>query len=162
MWKVLAVLVLLGGVAHADGEGRVVGEVAVGGLGTVGGGLAGLLVGAAVAPDWDDGNDRDEAIVIGTMVAGGVFGASGGVFLVGRTDEETSSFTGTLAGAAIGTAVGLGGAYLIARDGNYHGEAGLLVIAGPTIGATIGFNMTRKSRIAPVVTPQSVGVAGTF
>lgn len=166
MWKVLAILVVLRGVAHADdplpSDGRVLGEAAVGALGTIGGGLAGLLVGSAVAPQWDDGRDRDEAIVISTMTVGAVFGATGGVFLVGHTDKQTASFGGTLGGAAVGTAVGFGGAYLISRDGNYHGAAGLVVIACPAIGATVGFALTRKSRIAPVVTPQSVGVAGTF
>ena len=122
--------------------GRIAGEIAVGEVG----GWVGIIPVFWVIQLFDD-PERDDVFkypylalptILLTMVAGPSLGSSCGVYLVGNIGNETGSFLRTLgvsAGvAAIGVLSIFGGA-----------EPGFLLLAlGPPIGATIGFNRTRR------------------
>lgn len=110
-----------------DGR-RLVTEVAVG----YGVGLVGLTAGSLLALAYSSGVilsggsvDNFDAVLQGFGFAGAIVGSAVGVYWVGTTPRETGSFWATLAGSALGF--------------------------GP-LGATLGFNMTRRYRDVP---PQS-------
>ncbi len=72
-------------------------------------------------------------------------GSSIGVYLVGNIGNETGDFLATLGGGILG---GLAGIFIftaIIKDL----DNGAVVLVGPPIGATIGFNLTRRYKSPP-------------
>ena len=104
-------------------SGRVIGEILAGtGVGIVGG-ITGYGLGRIIAGEPEYGDDIGVYLVYLGMASVGYFlGVPAGVYLVGNNGNETGSF-----GAA------------------FFGN----LLFGP-IGATIGFNMTRRYKLPPV------------
>jgi hypothetical protein len=119
--------------------GRVTAEVVVGGVLAAPVSLLGALVGY-------------EALGGGLL---GAYGAGGGVlvawtlaapigvYVVGSSGNQSGSFLAAEAGAIVGGAGGIGALY--ATHGNAAGIA--IALGAPIVGATVGFNLTR--RMAP-------------
>jgi hypothetical protein len=115
---------------------RVAAEVVVGGALAAPVSLLGALVGY-------------EALGGGLL---GAYGAGGGllvawslaapigVYVVGSSGDETGSYLAAQAGAIVGGAGGIGAMY--ATHGNGVGIA--IALVAPVVGATVGFNLTRK------------------
>jgi hypothetical protein len=126
--------------------GRIAGEFLAGEVGGFVGILPGLMLGSMVA-GYAPGGDRDGSaarLVLGVATAGAVvaLGSATGVYIVGNIGNETGSFLPTFYGAAAGLGVGFGGGLIIyaISDDNYTGMG----FIGMAIGATIGFNLTRR------------------
>jgi len=67
-------------------------------------------------------------------------GSAGGVYYVGNTRNETGSFNATFIGSATGILLSIG-SYFVLDEPIITGS---LFLFGPTIGAIIGFSMTRE------------------
>ena len=138
--------------------GRVASQIALGAVtglvGTVPGGVAGLFI----ADRTTDCND--DACAIGSAVLGGYVGyslsAPVGVYWAG---DQRASFGATMLGGAVGG--GLGALALIGlaesniSSGTAVGLAYLIAFGAAPVGATIGYNMTRRSDRQPA--PSRVG-----
>jgi len=125
------------------GGGRVFGEIAVGYLfgflsGILGGGLASAFC-------HEDGDFACLGHFLIGFYAGSTFGIAGGVYMVGVNGEQTGSFQTTFAGAGIGAGIGV----LSALSGNPI--ALIPLVAGPMVGALIGFNGSRRWDSPPPV-----------
>ena len=78
------------------------------------------------------------------LVTGVTFGSSIGVYLVGDTDDETGSFWATWGGSILGIVSGIG-LYGLLEDRLADARVPNLILGSvPTIGAIIGFNLTRR------------------
>lgn len=129
---------------------RVVGESLAGTIGgiTLGylAGIAGVIAGIELTGGISPEADEPTVQTVGAMFVGGVIGGSigyligttAGVYLVGNLGDETGSLKSTFVGSIVGGLVGFGTFFLSPDPG------GLMPIIGPPIGATIGFNMTRR------------------
>ncbi len=118
----------------------IIGEIFIGGLFESGGAIAGGFIGYNI----ETGNGcTGDWCGLGGLAVGGLVGAAlaapVGVYLVGSTNDTTGSFGAALGGSALGTLAGLG--VFAVTDWSEVGGAAL--IAGPVVGATIGFNVTR-------------------
>ncbi|MBM3242650.1 hypothetical protein FJZ31_40840 [Candidatus Poribacteria bacterium] len=106
--------------------------------------LAGVVGGvtAGIAADYIVCKECD--VQFWMAVATGIsLGSSIGVYIVGNIGDETGSFLATLGGSMLGEVVGFAATYTT-------GAPGLLVMLfGPPIGATIGFNKTRRYKSPP-------------
>lgn len=126
------------GYAPASG-GLLVGEFLVGGLFTIGGGIAGAYLGAALE---DNNGCSDECwggLLLGGFI-GGTLMAAVGVNLVGDTDEADGSLGLTIGGSVLGGLLGVG-----ALANSDSGQGGLFIlVAAPTIGAMLGHNLSRR------------------
>lgn len=136
--------------------GRVTGEIFAGAYAGIGGFFIGREVGEGIADLVRVRNeDRRRRIgaVTGYVTAG--FATAGMVYAIGNIGDETGDFNAT----ALGTSVGFGAALVIARvtmgpnDGTERkmGNAARWVTINalamlPAIGATVGFNSTRRNR----------------
>jgi len=84
--------------------------------------------------------DEDDVVIcegkLGNAIIGLSLGSAVGVSLVGNIGDAKGSFPATLGGSFIGLLVGI--ATLTSGSGDWWP-----LLAGPPIGATIGFNMTR-------------------
>ncbi len=81
-----------------------------------------------------------------------IFGSAYGVYAVGNIGNQTGSFKATLGGSFLGFLGGVGAAACLAElyDTNQFFPAqGYCLLAGPPIGATIGFNLTRRYKSPP-------------
>jgi len=131
--------------------GRITGEILVGGVGGIVGGLGGGFIGAGVAGE----GYPDE--LVGGIIGGSIgytLGSSIGVYLVGNIGNETGDFLATLGGGILGGLAGIFAITAIIKDYNvvvlsnfYWSWA--VVLVGPPIGATIGFNLTRRYKSPP-------------
>jgi len=124
--------------------GRMVGETLVGaGVGFVGmvlGGAAGVGIECSGGCPGEFGG-LGGAIIGGAI--GGVVGIGTGVYLIGNAGDQTGSYGATIGGALLGAT--LGG--LVAAgfaNANLDTAAGISAVAGPFVGALIGFNATRR------------------
>jgi len=130
--------------------GRLTGEFFLGGLFSLGGALGGGYIGYLIDSGGDSCADCDEDFdgLGGALIGGSiglVLGASAGVALAGSDDTEDYSFGATLGGATVGGLVGIA----IAAAG--EGEDFVIpLIVGPTLGAMIGFNLSRSFKPRPV------------
>lgn len=130
--------------------GRITGEILVGGVGGIVGGLGGGFIGAGVA-----GEGYPEELV-GGIIGGSIgytLGCSIGVYLVGNIGNETGDFLATLGGGILGGLAGIFAITAIIKDLE-NGAVRLVVrvavaLVGPPIGATIGFNLTRRYKSPP-------------
>jgi hypothetical protein len=149
---------------------RLFGELAVGGLFAVGGGVGGAVLGFGLETN---GGCHSEFCGLGGIVIGGIAGLAFvtpvGVYLVGSAGDETGSFAATLGGSVLGTLAGIAAA---AGSGE-EDAAAVLLVAGPVLGSMAGFNLTRKydpshkrRNWAPVASVShgntSFGVVGRF
>lgn len=116
--------------------GRVVGQLAAGVLGGAVGALALGLGLSAASRDADNGWGELAGAVVGVVV-GYPIGATGGVYLAGRSGRQTGSGLATFAGSVVGA---LAGAALAEQT------EGISYVALVPIGATVGFNLTRRNR----------------
>jgi hypothetical protein len=99
-----------------------------------------------------------DGILIGWSI-GYPLGSAIGVYIAGNTGNEIGSFPSTLLGSILGQLGGLGGvaiAIALAGEGEGEGEGelavglgGVLFFVGSPIGATIGFNLTRRYKSPP-------------
>ncbi len=117
--------------------GRIGGEVLLGMVVGVGGALVGALLGAGVCK----GGSNCEAAAIGGAYVGAVLTIPLGVQAVGAAGDETGSLGMTYLGSLLG---GLGGALMLASGRDNIIALGL--IFAPPLGATIGFNASRRYR----------------
>ena len=115
----------------------------VGGLVGAGGALLGIYLGMAAECGSCNSPDGDGLEGLGGAILGGLIGVTVatplGVILVGNSGDERGSVAGAFGGAALGTVAGLGA---LALSGS--GTIAVLALGGPAIGATIGFNMSRR------------------
>ena len=136
--------------------GRVAGEIFAGAYAGIGGFFIGREVGEGIADLAGvsrEGQRRQIGAVTGYVTAG--FATAGMVYAIGNIGNETGDFNAT----ALGTSVGFVAALAIARvtmgpnDGTERrmGNAARWVTINalamlPAIGATVGFNSTRRDR----------------
>jgi hypothetical protein len=136
--------------------GRVTGEILVGAYAGIGGFFIGRYVGEGLsdlARISDEDRRRRIGAVSGYLAAG--LATAGTVYAIGNIGDETGEFDAT----ALGTSVGFVAALAIARvtfgpnDGTERkmgGKARWVTINAlamlPAIGATVGFNSTRRNR----------------
>lgn len=118
--------------------GGLVGQIVVGGLGSIVGGFAGALVADRLC----EGNGNPDSC-LGTLLVGvfigGSLGVGAGVYFGGSLGDQTGSLAGTMLGAAIGASVPI----VLAQV--FDGSGGLVVLlAAPVAGAFVGFNATRQ------------------
>lgn len=99
-------------------------------------------------------DNQSDVIGLGPFVgasAGYIIGAATGVYVIGDTGNETGSFLASILGATagIGTFLGLLRAMdIIGVEMKYAEDIGqLALLVAPSLGATIGFNLTRRYRI---------------
>lgn len=137
-------------------------EILLGEVGAFGGAFAGMffgqLVGALVAMLAGETKPTDRALTIventEAIVALTAFelGSALAVYLAGREGNKTGSFKATLGGSVLGT-LGFGALAIslnrIFPDHFGRGATIAMFLAGPPIGATIGFNMTRRYKSPP-------------
>jgi len=146
--------------------GHLGGEVLGGALGGVGGGLAlGALFFAVNYHDRSCSDDCRSMFAFVGGYAGLAVAAPVGVMVIGSRGDETGSWGATYAGSAIGAVVGL----VAIGAGLAANVSEPLIIAGfaaPVVGAVVGFNLSRRYKVAPTVQPASdramVGVVGRF
>lgn len=126
---------------------RVAGEILAG----VTGGSAAVIAGAAILGRTFPASDDDswEAVAVDFLVDLGLayivcypLASSVAVYLVGSVGAETGSFWATLGSDLLGAVFGALGGLTLAEGSPEVGIA--LLFAGPVIGATIGFNRTRR------------------
>lgn len=123
---------------------RVPGEIIAGGAG----GLAGVLAGGSVIRSMKEIGVDSDGIAASVLAVSSAFGCASCVYAVGNIGDETGSLLATLAGSALGIAVGLLGNYACDRS-DHEIAAIIFLLASPPIGATIGFNMTRRYKLPP-------------
>lgn len=120
--------------------GVLAGELLLGTVFTIGGGLAGGYLGHRLTE-----RRYEEGIggaILGAFV-GGTIMAAVGVNLVGNSGEAEGSFGLAVGGALIGGVVGVGvAAASLGSDGD-GGGALLVLLVAPTVGAMLGHNLLR-------------------
>ena len=131
---------------------RISGEVVVGNIAGLGGYFVGQAIGNHVASRWPDQSQHTAAfITTGFAYTTAAFSTAGGVYAVGSIGDQRGSFSATM----LGTGVGAGVAWVLDRtlfsdiDDSASGSrtrwAQTLVNSLlPSIGATIGFNSSRR------------------
>ncbi len=145
------------GTPPIDG-GRIFGELIVGGLFTIGGAFGGAFLGVAASGGCDNGDDCITGGIVGAFLGGTVLAAVG-VNFVGDTDDVEGSLGVTIAGSMVASLLSIG---LAAKAGD-EDTAVLIILAGPTIGAIVGFNMSRQYkdvRVSLQPTPMKMGEGG--
>src|SRR5262245_21881670 len=137
-------------------SGRLAVELIPGAAAGVGGGFVGAVIGVAMTKDSCTG---EEWCGLGGAIVGGYIGATlvppFAVYLVGAAGDQTGSLGATFGGALLGGAAGLISGIAV---GQKNAPLGLgIAMAGPVIGATVGFNLTRRYRDSgPSLAPGSL------
>lgn len=129
---------------------RIVGEIFLGLIVGSSGALVGALLGDGLCIGGDEENSSCEASLIGGAYVGAIATIPFGVRAVGNAGNQTGSLGMTYLGSVLG---GLGGLLMLANGRDDITAIGLIL--APPIGATIGFNMTRRYR--PRRVPVAVG-----
>jgi hypothetical protein len=132
---------------------RIGGEVIVGNLTGIGGYFLGNAIGNHIASRWPDQNEHTtNFITTGFAYTGAAFATAGGVYAIGTLGDQRGSFSATM----LGTGVGAGAAWvldhtLFSENKDNSSDASrmrwaqtLLNSLLPSIGATIGFNSSRR------------------
>jgi len=130
---------------------RIAGEILAGGAGGIAVGFAGMFIGSKLAGCRYGLFGRDECSPLGAITGGLIgypLGSAIGVYCVGNIGNETGSCLATLGGSILALGVlGLGARVILAytpSDGLSQDLAIYCLFASPLIGATIGFNLTRR------------------
>ena len=126
--------------------------VIAGNVAGLGGYFVGQAVGDQIASRWPDQNEHTSVfITTGFAYTGAAFATAGGVYAVGSIGDQRGSFSATMLGAGVGAGV----AWVLDRtlfaDGDDSASGSrtrwtqtLLNSTLPSIGATIGFNSSRR------------------
>ncbi len=120
-------------------SGKIIGEILIGSIGSLGGGIAGATIGSHALGTKDD--FIDTGAIIGLIIGSG-FGNAIGVYLIGTSGGETGSFLATVGGGILGTAVGIGGLFIFDNPSMVP----IVFILSQSIGSTIAYNATAKKR----------------
>ena len=109
------------------------------------GAMVGMVPGFGMAYAFGVGEEEDLSavrLVLGYTMATAAWSlcSAAGVYIVGTSGNETGSFLATMSGAA----AGLGMALVDAEIDLMGFNNALLLFTAPTIGAIIGFNLTRR------------------
>jgi hypothetical protein len=126
--------------------GKLFGEIFVGILGNVGGGILGALVGTQL----DKGYDDDEGLIArGAAVGffpGAIFGSALGVYAIGNSGDAKGSFGQALLGSFLGECAAIVVSLLL-----HSGEVLVIsIIALPPVGAALLFNSSLRYKSLPV------------
>jgi hypothetical protein len=126
--------------------GKLFGEIFVGILGNVGGGILGALVGTQL----DKGYDEDEGLIaMGAAVGffpGAIFGSALGVYAIGNSGDAKGSFGQALLGSFLGECAAIVVSLML-----HSGEVAVIsIIVLPPIGAALLFNSSLKYKSLPV------------
>lgn len=148
---------------------RIAGELVVGGVLTLGGGIGGLALGAEAGGDLycDRDSPCNEGPLKFGVTVGAVVAAPLGVYLIGTLGSDTGSFPATALGSLVGVVPGL---VVLGVDDDY---AFPFLLSGPLVGAIVGFNLTRRDErdtasvaAVPMVRidhgQSTFGIAGAF
>lgn len=140
------------GDVRALGPARVAAQVGAGTLGTPIGFIAvGVLTDKLFESAGRD-DDRTSRISLGAAYLGGALGAAAGPALVGARGPGSGRYLAGVGGAAVGGLASWAIVRLVDRDGEEAPRGGRIVstLAGiavtmlPSIGATIGYNLSRR------------------
>jgi hypothetical protein len=126
--------------------GKLFGEIFVGILGNVGGGILGALVGSQL----DKGYDDDEGLIaMGSAVGffpGAIFGSALGVYAIGNSGDAKGSFGQALLGSFLGECAAIVVSLML-----HSGEVLVIsIIVLPPVGAALLFNSSLKYKSLPV------------
>lgn len=147
---------------RAHDDGRIIGQVLIGGVGALGGLVVGGLVGYGLDRD-DDGSWYDG---LGGFLLGAAIGTTSlttaAVMVVGAEDGHTGSVAGTALGATIGAGAGL---LVAAKLGG--GAASVTGFCLTTAASATMFHRLTRSHdhersavvVAPMYAPNTVGIA---
>jgi hypothetical protein len=135
---------------------RVTGEVALGGYAGIGGFVVGRFAAEGTAGLLGASNETTVRRIgfVGGVVGGGL-ATAGVVYGLGNLGDETGDFDATYLGTGIGFVAALGIAKMVLgpegrpREGmstSARWAAANVIALLPSIGATIGFNSTRRYR----------------
>lgn len=126
--------------------GRIAGEIIAGGAG----GVCGIAVGGSILSLGQLDLDEFVPVLIGIGIVY-IAGSAYGVYEVGNIGDETGSFSAAFGGGFLGMGVGIASFCLFAYMENPIAiMVGFSVLlAAPPIGATIGFNKTRRYKSPP-------------
>jgi hypothetical protein len=122
--------------------GRVGGELILGSAGAIVSGTGGALIGGSTSLGG----------AVGGYLIASTLGAATGVYLIGNHGDKRGSFNSTLRGSVMGTLVGGGVVFVIARVTNNIGACShdfvvssvLIITTLQAAGATIGYNHYRR------------------
>jgi len=138
---------------------RITGEI-------VGGMFAGLAGGVVVIASIVAVDDKAPSIILGTALATAyALGSTTTVYLIGNIGDQTGSLGATMLGTVMGGVVGIAGGFLIHAvrgDIDHDDLAELFILAVPAVGATIGFNLTRRYESSAISNSQMTRAAPTF
>jgi hypothetical protein len=133
---------------------KIAGEIFAGGAGALLGGVLGVGMGYSLTYKENEGDWFNLSGVPGAVVGYTVFsnlGCALGVYLIGNSGDEKGSYGDTFGGSVVGSLLGGGLAYLIAKtDKKVDGipyEYAVFVVGGQVTGAIIGFNHSRRKKI---------------
>jgi hypothetical protein len=126
--------------------GKLFGEIFVGMLGNLGGGILGALVGSQL----DSGYDEDEGLIaMGAAVGffpGAIFGSAFGVYAIGNLGDAKGSFGQALLGSFLGECAAIVVSLML-----HSGEVAVIsIIVLPPVGAALLFNRSLKYKSLPV------------
>lgn len=132
---------------------KIAGEIFAGGAGALLGGVLGAGIGYSLTYKENEGDwfnlSGVPGAVVGYTIASNL-GCALGVYLIGNSGDEKGSFGDAFGGSLVGSLLGGGLAYLVAKtekdvDGIPYRYA-IFVVAGQATGAIIGFNHSRKKK----------------
>jgi hypothetical protein len=128
---------------------KVAGEVLLGGLGALLGGIAVGIIGFNIT--YDEENDdwmnfSGWTGAIAGYVVGSNLGSAAGVYLIGNSGGEKGSYRTTLVGSFAGTLVGGVTAIALLKDDDEGTLPFAVFTSAQVTGATIGFNLSRKGK----------------
>lgn len=132
-------------------NGAVAGQIGAGVAGTALGFVGAGLLGRAAARAFGHDEESSGRIGLVSAYAGAAAVTAVGPTVIGSRGDVRGSFPAALGGAALGGGVSyalirLGRAGAFGERGPRAILAGLIIVAAPSIGATVAFNATREGR----------------
>lgn len=133
--------------------GRLTGEVVGGAYAGIAGFLAGRWIGNTVADAIGVEHDKTRnAIALSGAIAGAGLGTAGAVYAIGSLGDQSGDFSATMLGGGVGWVAGTALSRVLfgdTKDATHLRSRTKWVAATveallPSIGATIGFNSTRR------------------
>jgi MFS family permease len=131
---------------------RTAAQVGAGTLGTPIGFIAVGVLTDKIFESMGRDDDVTSRISLGAAYAGGALGAAAGPSLIGARGPGSGRFVAAVGGAAVGGLASWAIVRLVDRDGDEPPRggrvgstlAGIAVAMLPSVGATIGYNMSRR------------------